>query len=159
MKSLKALNTIILLISTFSTLYSQEGIKHYNEGINLLKAKEFEKAIKVFSNGIKANDITKSINYYGRAYAYFESKQFEKAKSDIESSLKTEMINKESINSNIYWLKGMVASAEGYKELEIQSYKKAIEYSPEDYRLRTTLSMSLIENNEPQKALEILVVL
>ena len=117
---------------------------------------DYEKAIEIFSRGIEFNDIAKSINYYGRAYSNYELKKYKEAKSDIEQSLKTESINKEDINSNIYWLKGMIASTEGDKKLEIQSYETAIEYSPTSDWLKTTLGLALIEDKKSEEAIKIL---
>ncbi|GJM36555.1 MAG: TPR repeat-containing protein YrrB [Saprospiraceae bacterium] len=138
------------------TSCGQGGIKTYNKGLTLMDKGDYEKAIEAFSYGIELNDIAKSVNYYGRAYSHFELKNFNEAKSDIGKSLETETLNKENINSDIYWLKGMIAAAEGNKQLEIKSYEKAIEYAPENLWLKTTLGLALIENNESKKAIEIL---
>jgi len=156
MKELKITNTVILIFAICMTSCGQKGIENYNEGFSQMEKGNYQDAIKSFSEGIEKNDISKSINYYGRAYVYFEIKKIGHAKSDIESSLLTEEINKDSINSDIYWLKGLIASAEGNKKLEIECYEKAIGYTPENHWLKTTLGFALIEDNQPQKAIEIL---
>lgn len=156
MKHLKIINTLILIFSICMNSFGQKGIENYNKGLSLMEQGNYQDAIIAFSEGIKANDIYKSVNYYGRAYSYFEIKNFEKAKMDIESSLLSEKVHKESINSNIYWLKGLVASSEGNKKLEIECYEKAIAFSPENQGLKTTLGLALIEDDQFQKGIELL---
>ena len=156
MKQLKIINILILTFSTCIISCGQKGIENYNEGLSLMEKGNYQDAIEAFSEGIKANDISKSVNFYGRAYSYFEIKNFEKAKADIANSLLTEKINKENINSDIYWLKGMIASAEGDKKSEIECYEKAIAYTPENHWLKTTLGLAFIEDDQFQKGIEVL---
>ncbi len=138
------------------TSCSQDGMWHYNKGINLLNQENYQKAVDIFSTGIALDDFAKSANHYGRAYAYFELNQLSEAKSDIEKSLKTEAINNEDINCNIYWLKGMIASEEGDIDLEIQSYQKAIEYNPNNSQLKTTLGYALVVSDRLNEAIDLL---
>lgn len=156
MKRLKITYTILLLISILTTSYGQDGMQYYNEGVDLMEKKNYLKAIEVFSNGIELKDIAKSINYYGRAYANYELEKITEAKLDIKKSLETEIINNERVNSDIYWLKGMIASEEGEIKLEIQSYRKAIEYTPDNDWLKTTLGFALIEDEKNEEAIDIL---
>ena len=156
MKQLKTINTILLLNLSLMTAYGQEGLKFFNEGLVLNAKGEFQKAFEVFSKGIEINDISKSVNYYGRACANYGLKNLKQAKSDIKQSLKTEKINNERINSDIYWLQALVADTEGKKKLEIRSYKKAIEYAPDNDLLKISLGLALIEDNKHHKAIQIL---
>ncbi len=86
----------------------------------------YQKAIEVFSSGIEQNDIARSANYFGRALSNYEIGKIQEAKSDIEMSLTTESFNNESINSVIYWLKGMIANHEGDKGLKLNLMKKLL---------------------------------
>lgn len=135
---------------------AQDGIQFYNQGLEFMNSGRYEHAIEIFSKGAELNDISKSVNHLGRARCFFELGQYENAKKDIEISLKTEILNKEWINSGIYWLKGMIYSIEGDSQNELKAYEKAIEYSPNDNSLKITYSLVLIESNREKEAIQIL---
>lgn len=147
---------LILILSTSFTSCSQNGITIYDSGVELMNNGKYEEARAVFSKGIDINDVAISANYFGRAYSNYELKNYNASKADIIKSLETENLNSENINSGNYWLKGMIAEFENDKPLEIKSYRKALEYVPEDNDLKTTLALALIEINEFDEAINIL---
>lgn len=81
MKELKIINTVILIFAICMTSCGQKGIENYNEGLSQMEKGNYQDVIKYFSEGIEKNDISKSINYYGRAYVYFEIKKLDMQKS------------------------------------------------------------------------------
>lgn len=145
-----------ILCFLFSISCAQKGVDYYNDGLTLKNAGKYEEAIETFSKGIELVDISRSINYYGRAYCYFELKRYEEAKSDLQKSLQTEFIVNENINSDIYWLRAFIAGAEGQRDTELQFYEKAMEYAPENDGLKTTFGLVLIENGQIERAISIL---
>lgn len=156
MNPLKIYYTILFSCSMFVTSCTKVGFKYYKQGENLVNKQEYQKAVDEFSRGIEANDLTKPINHYGRAYAYYQLKDFEKAKKDLKNSLKTKMINSSNVNKGIYWVKALIASEEGDKLSAVKYYEKALYYSPENTQIKTSLGFALIESNEPQKAIVVL---
>ena len=146
-----------LMLMAFSVAsYPQEGLNHYNRGIELMNSGHYSEAIGVFSKGIEASDISMAVNYLGRARCYFELGEYEPAKKDVESGLKSEKINNERINCDLYWLNAMILSIEGKEKAELEAYQKALEYSPSNNALKVNYSLVLIESGQPEKAVEIL---
>lgn len=156
MKQRKIISTLVLIFTVSIGCFAQKGLENYNEGFDLIESGRYKDAIKVFSQGIALSDISKNINHYGRAYAYFEIEKLEEAKMDIETALLTEKINAERLNKDLYWLKGWIASAEDDKQLEIACYEKALMFSPENNWLKATLGFALIEDNQNIKGIKIL---
>jgi superkiller protein 3 len=136
--------------------YPQEGLNFYNQGIELANAERYSEAIQAFSKGIEASDISIAANYLGRARCYFELGEFEPAKKDVESGLKSEKINNERINCDLYWLNALILSIEGKEKEALEAFRKALGYSPANAALKASYSLALIESGQPEKAVELL---
>ncbi|MEO1518922.1 MAG: tetratricopeptide repeat protein [Bacteroidota bacterium] len=153
MKAFPFVGVLVLVCCLSFCAHAQEGIKDYNKGMGHMSQGQFQQALASFHQGIERNDIAKSVNHYGRAYAQFELGNLEEAQADIAQSLLTEPINAEDINSAIYWLRGMLANAMGDVNLEVESYEKALLYTPKENRLKTTLGFAYIQQQSYEKAL------
>ena len=100
--------------------------KKYEEASKLYNKKDYEGAIKLFSEAIELNPNYYEA-YYGRGGSYANLKQYEQAIHDYSKAI-------ELVPNNYYTynLHGNAYKNLGQYELAIQDYSKAIELNPKD---------------------------
>ncbi len=145
-----------ILLLTITTSCAQDGLEFYNEGVIEMNNKNYEKAIKLFKQGLQIDDISKIVNHLGIANCYFELEKYDLAKAELELCLQTEKINNEKINSDIYQLKSAIYSIEGKINEELNSLEKALIYAPDNLLLKVSLGLSKIESGREQEGITLL---
>lgn len=153
------LRTLLLLLCSvvfFKTAFCQNGMDFYNQGLELQEAKRYAEAVDVFTRGIEFKDLAVAANYLGRSNAYLELQEFEKAKQDVKSGLRTEKVNSDYLNGSLYIILASVYGQEGRSEDEFAEYSKAVSYLPNDYRLKINISLTLIKLGRPKEAKSLL---
>lgn len=92
---------------------------------------DFDRAIELFSEIIELESSEYLFDaYYGRAYCYYEKKEYEKAESDVKKSLKINAghHNFELVKGNSYWLYSSIISWETCSVKSLKLLKKASKY-------------------------------
>lgn len=121
--------TLLFLFAISGALFSQRTAEDYaKEGADQLQEEKWEAAIRNFTKAIKLNPdyIYKYKSYYGRGFAYFQIKQYSKAKMDF-----TKAIQEYPNDADLYFWRGFTRYKLGNSEgSEIADYNRAILLKP-----------------------------
>ncbi|HPG55097.1 MAG TPA: tetratricopeptide repeat protein [Candidatus Enterocola sp.] len=115
-----------------STLQLPPAEAIYNEGINLLRQKQYDDAIIKFTATI-AEDTTFTKAYYNRAIANFESERYNKAMNDLNVAIR--QANNETA-SECYLLRGKIMFHLDDIKNALTDLDKAIELNPSNINAR-----------------------
>ncbi|NCC99235.1 MAG: tetratricopeptide repeat protein [Bacteroidia bacterium] len=127
-----------------STLQLPPAEAIYNEGIKLLRQKQYDDAIIKFTATI-AEDTTFTKAYYNRAIAYFESERYNKAINDLNVAIR--QADNETA-SECYLLKGKIMFYLDDIKQALTDVNKAIELNSSNINARLDKAALLQYNRE-----------
>ena len=140
---MKYLSLIIICISTISCNQFDFN-KEYNKGLNFLENKDYENAIKVFSEIINQTDTCNDC-YLNRGFAYRELNRTELARDDFNK-----LINSQN---DLYQHLGYVNRGGTYYDmrdynLALNDYKKGLEYDSLNAKILNMVSHMYFATNK-----------
>lgn len=141
----------LVACSRNSNNFVETGFDQYYKG-------NFSEAIDVFSEGILLDNESKFECYLGRAFCYYELSDLDKAKMDLDSSLKVQADYKEPnwVLGKSHQLLGYIHSQKGNQELELAEYLEAEKYIGDDSELLTSIGLCKIEMEDVQSGISYL---
>lgn len=145
MKLKIAYTTIVLILLSFKSIYSQEVNfdSLFNVGINLHDNNNYNAAINVYKYLLKQNKHTDLLNYE-IAYSYYSAKEYKKA---IKYAKK--VVNSDSkYTKDAYLIYGTSLDAKGNNSKSIEVFKEAIDKFPDNNLLHYNLAISYFNSNQ-----------
>ncbi|XP_042329418.1 Bardet-Biedl syndrome 4 protein isoform X2 [Sceloporus undulatus] len=124
---------------------SADNLKQVARSLFLLG--KHKAAIEVYNDAAQHNQKDWEI-CHNLGVCYMQLKYFNKAKDQLNNALQ---LNRHDLT---YMMLGKIHLLEGNKDEAIEVYKKAVEFSPENTELLTTLGLLYLEREDYQKAFE-----
>ncbi|XP_008121522.1 Bardet-Biedl syndrome 4 protein isoform X1 [Anolis carolinensis] len=124
---------------------SADNLKQVARSLFLLG--KHKAAIEVYSDAAQYNQKDWEI-CHNLGVCYMQLKYFNKAKDQLNNALQ---LNRHDLT---YMMLGKIYLLEGNKDKAIEVYRKAVEFSPENTELLTTLGLLYLEREDYQKAFE-----